>query len=134
MQEILSRAFSLGSSIRAILLSTTEGVPLGRVYAHAATPASEQTPTRRDDQDDSVRDDALASIESIWAPAAKQIPALGLEKLQQVTAIYDHGILCHVYESPLVRTLSDRQGLRLVFVAKHSHRVTGYFYSLWPRL
>lgn len=52
-----------------------------------------------------MNEDVLASMESIWAPPAfsKQIPVLGLGKqLQQVTAIYDHGTLIHVYQIPVV--------------------------------
>ena len=46
--------------------------------------------------------DVLASIESVWAPASKQFPVLGLDKLKQVTAIYDHGTLIHTYQAPMV--------------------------------
>ena len=86
LQQIMVRSNQSGANIRAILLSTTEGVPLGRVYA----------------SDQPLNEDVLASIESVWAPAAKQIPVLGLEKLKQVTAIYDHGVLVHVYQGPMV--------------------------------
>jgi hypothetical protein len=86
LQQIVERANTSGASIRAILLSTTEGVPLGRVYANQP-----------------LNEDVLASIESVWAPASKQFPVLGLEKVHQVTAIYDHGVLMHVYLGPMVR-------------------------------
>jgi hypothetical protein len=100
LQGIVERANLRGASLRAILLSTTEGVPLGRVVVD-------------DDDDDTSRsnsssrrrwnEDVLASIESVWAPASKQFPVLALDKVQQVTAIYDHGTLVHVYQAPLVR-------------------------------
>jgi predicted regulator of Ras-like GTPase activity (Roadblock/LC7/MglB family) len=86
MQEIVERTSQSGAGIRAILLSTTEGVPLGRVYAG----------------DEPLNEEVLATLESVWAPASKQIPALGMEKVHQVTAIYDHGTLIHVYQAPVV--------------------------------
>jgi len=85
LQGIVERANLRGASLRAILLSTTEGVPLGRVVY------------------DELNDEVLASIESVWAPASKQFPVLGLDKVQQVTAIYDHGTLVHIYQAPMVR-------------------------------
>jgi predicted regulator of Ras-like GTPase activity (Roadblock/LC7/MglB family) len=89
LQQIIIRTNQAGAGIRAILLSTTEGVPLGRLYA----------------TDQPLNEDVLASIESVWAPASKQLPVLGLEKAQQVTAIYDHGILIHVYQTPVIVTI-----------------------------
>ena len=94
LQDILQQANLRGASIRAILLSTTDGVPLGRV------PLT-----------NTLNEEVLASIESVWAPASKQFPVLGLEKVKQVTAIYDHGSLIHVYQAPMVRcTLDARRG------------------------
>lgn len=87
LEEIIGRSNRAGAGIRVILLSTTEGVPLGRVYGG----------------DQPLNEDVLAAIESVWAPASKQFPVLGLEKLHQVTAIYDHGTLIHVYQAPVVR-------------------------------
>lgn len=81
LQEVVERTNKSNAGIRAILLSTTDGVPLGRVY---------------DDRQSPLNEDVLASIESVWSPASKQFPVLGLEKLHQVTAIYDHGTLVHV--------------------------------------
>jgi predicted regulator of Ras-like GTPase activity (Roadblock/LC7/MglB family) len=86
MQEIVERTSQSGAGIRAILLSTTEGVPLGRVYAG----------------DEPLNEEVLATLESVWAPASKQIPSLGMEKVHQITAIYDHGTLIHVYQAPVV--------------------------------
>jgi predicted regulator of Ras-like GTPase activity (Roadblock/LC7/MglB family) len=86
LQEIVERANRSAASIRAVLLSTTEGVPLGRVYA----------------TDEPLNEEVLASIESVWSPASKQFPVLGLDKVKQVTAIYDHGTLIHIYQAPLV--------------------------------
>lgn len=87
MQQIVERTSQSGAGIRVVLLSTTEGVPLGRVYA----------------SDEPLNEDVLASLESVWPPASKQIPVLGMGKVKQVTAIYDHGILIHVYQAPVVR-------------------------------
>ena len=88
LQEIVERTNHSAAGVQAILLSTTEGVPLGRVYGN----------------DQPLNEEVLASIESVWAPASKQFPVLGLEKLHQVTAIYDHGTLIHVYQAPVVST------------------------------
>ena len=85
LQEIVERANQRAAFVRAILLSTTEGVPLGRVIS-----------------DQTLNEDVLASIESVWAPASKQFPVLGLDKVKQVTAIYDHGTLVHIYQAPMV--------------------------------
>jgi Mitogen-activated protein kinase kinase 1 interacting len=91
LKEILNRANKSGGCIRVILLSTAEGVPLARVYADTSQPLSE---------------DVLSAIESIWAPASKQCPMLNMGKeVKTVTAIYDHGILLHVYQVPLVLTI-----------------------------
>jgi Mitogen-activated protein kinase kinase 1 interacting len=87
LKEIVERSNRSAAGIRVILLSTSEGVPLGRIFAN----------------DQPLNEDALASIESVWAPASKQFPVLGLDKVQQVTAIYDHGTLIHVYQTPVVR-------------------------------
>lgn len=92
---IIRRANQSGASIRVILLSTTEGVPLGRAYAAPEHDATAQI----------WNEDVLSSIETVWAPASKQLPLLGLEKAQQVTAIYDHGTLLHVYQAPVVVTI-----------------------------
>lgn len=86
MHELIRRSNQCGAQIHAILLSTTEGVPLGRVVV-VATPLNEEI---------------VASIESVWAPASKQFPVLGMGKVQQTTAVYDHGILIHLYQGPLV--------------------------------
>ena len=75
--EVVERANAAGGGILAILLSTAEGVPLGRVYANQTTPLNE---------------DILSSIESTWAPAPKSTPLLGLGKeARMATAISDHG-------------------------------------------
>jgi hypothetical protein len=89
LHQIVDRVNSCNGGIRAILLSTAEGVPLGRVYADANTPLNE---------------DVLSSIESTWAPASKQFPLLNMGKeVKMVTAIYDHGTILHVYQAPVVR-------------------------------
>lgn len=90
LQQIVQRANQSGGQIRVILLSTTEGVPLGRVY----------NPSSGSDQP--LNEEVLATIESVWAPASKQFPALGLDKVKQITATYDHGTLVHVYQGPMV--------------------------------
>jgi len=77
LYQIVQRANAAGGGILVILLSTAEGVPLGRIYANQTTPLNE---------------DVLSSIESTWAPASKSTPLLGLGKEARIaTAIYDHG-------------------------------------------
>lgn len=77
LHQVIERANTAGGGILVILLSTAEGVPLGRIYADRLTPLNE---------------DVLSSIESTWAPASKQFPLLGLGKEARIaTAIYDHG-------------------------------------------
>ncbi|CAB9504129.1 expressed unknown protein [Seminavis robusta] len=91
LQQILQRVNKCNGGIRVILLSTAEGVPLARVYADSSQPLNE---------------DVLSAIESTWAPASKQCPMLNMGKeVKTVTAIYDHGILMHVYQVPLVLTI-----------------------------
>lgn len=91
LASIIGRSNMSGASIRVILLSTTEGVPLGRAYAK--------------DCENLLHEEVLSSIETDWASPSKQLPLLGLEKAQQVTAIYDHGTLVHVYQAPVVVTI-----------------------------
>ena len=77
LHQIVDRVNASNGGIRVILLSTAEGVPLGRVYADRNMPLNE---------------DILSSIESTWAPASKQFPLLNMGKEARiVTAIYDHG-------------------------------------------
>lgn len=91
LQQIVERSNKCNGGIRVILLSTAEGVPLGRVYAESAS---------------SLNEDALTAMESTWAPAAKQCTMLNMGKeVKTVTAIYDHGVLLHIYQAPLVLTI-----------------------------
>ena len=101
--DIIEQSNLRGAAVRAILLSTTEGVPLGRVVMVA--PCDDQQQQEHNNSSSSSSNmnvDVLASIESVWAPASKQFPVLGLDKLKQVTAIYDHGTLIHTYQAPMV--------------------------------
>ena len=85
LRQIIERTNAANGGIRAILLSTAEGVPLGRV--HSST--SQQ-----------LNEDVLNSLESTWAPASKQFPLLNMGKEARiVTAIFDHGELRTVLES-----------------------------------
>jgi hypothetical protein len=77
LHQIVHRVNACNGGIRAILLSTAEGVPLGRIYA---------------DQNAPLNEDVLSSIESTWAPASKQFPLLNMGKeVKTVMAVYDHG-------------------------------------------
>lgn len=79
LHQIVQQSNLSGGGIQVILLSTAEGVPLGRVYSDRNAPLNE---------------DVLSSIESTWAPASKQFPLLNMGKeARTVTAIYDHGTL-----------------------------------------
>ena len=81
LHQIVERVNACNGGIRAILLSTAEGVPLGRIYADNNTPLNE---------------DVLSSIESTWAPASKQFPLLNMGKeVKTATAVYDHGRCCY---------------------------------------
>eukprot|EP00934_Nitzschia_sp_Nitz4_P009431 Nitzschia sp. Nitz4//scaffold1_size375055//287973//288605//NITZ4_000312-RA/size375055-exonerate_protein2genome-gene-0.111-mRNA-1//-1//CDS//3329541153//9421//frame0 len=91
LHEVVERCNLANGGICAILLSTTEGVPLGRVYA---------------DQRPELNEDVLNALESTWAPASKQFPLLEMGKeAKVVTAIYDHGTIFHVYQAPVVVTI-----------------------------
>lgn len=93
LQLIIERSNASGGGIRVILLSTAEGVPLGRVYSSAdhASPLDEEV---------------LSNIESTWAPASKQFPLLHMGKeVKVVTAIYDNRTIFHIYQAPVVVTL-----------------------------
>eukprot|EP00527_Entomoneis_sp_CCMP2396_P001094 CAMPEP_0198146376 /NCGR_PEP_ID=MMETSP1443-20131203/29100_1 /TAXON_ID=186043 /ORGANISM="Entomoneis sp., Strain CCMP2396" /LENGTH=199 /DNA_ID=CAMNT_0043810321 /DNA_START=157 /DNA_END=753 /DNA_ORIENTATION=- len=114
LQEVVKLCNRGGAELRAITLSTTEGVPLGRVYGEHETHLNEET---------------LTLLETVWAPASKQLPVLGLDnsknsnnnnnkaqnqtttknnsnasKMIMITAMYDHGILVHLYLAPIVVT------------------------------
>jgi len=51
LQQIVERSNKCSAGIRVILLSTAEGVPLGRVYADTSQPLNEEV---------------LSAIESTW--------------------------------------------------------------------
>jgi hypothetical protein len=79
LHEIIERVNLSSGGIRVILLSTAEGVPLGRAYS-------------KEDRDNPhvLNEDVLSNIESTWAPASKQFPLLNMGKeVKMVTAIYD---------------------------------------------
>jgi len=93
LQLIVERANAVGGNIRVILLSTAEGVPLGRVYSSS-------------DEASRLDEEVLSNIESTWAPASKQFPLLNMGKeIKVVTAIYDNRTIFHVYQAPVVVTL-----------------------------
>ena len=109
IHEIMDRCNGGGGSIIALLLSTTEGVPLGRVYErNSLTALNTTTMTNTNNNNNTAsaattNEDVISSIESIWSPASKQIPILGLNKLKQVTAMYEHGTIIQIYQAPMVR-------------------------------
>lgn len=101
LHQIVHQSNAAGGGIQAILLSTAEGVPLGRVYANRDTPLNE---------------DVLSSIESTWAPASKQFPLLNMGKEARiVTAMYDHGtfILLAVFFAPLYFSMTTTRDVYL---------------------
>jgi hypothetical protein len=78
LHEIIERANACGGSIRVILISTAEGVPLGRAYSST-------------DREIPLNEEVLSNIESTWAPASKQFPLLNMGKeVKIVTAIFDN--------------------------------------------
>jgi len=89
LHELVHRVNACDGGIRVILLSTSEGVPLGRIPAH----------------DCDLQESLLNSLESTWAPAPKQLSLLKMKKISQVTAVYETATLMHLYYSPVVVTL-----------------------------
>lgn len=90
LHELIERVNACDGGIRVILLSTSEGVPLGRILK---------------DGDDALAEDLLRSLESTWAPAPKQLPLLQQGKIQCVTAEFSNATILHLYEAPVVVTL-----------------------------
>lgn len=92
---MVDRVNSCGGGIQVVLLSTSEGVSLGRVAATT------------DGGDDMLwNEEVLANLESTWAPPSKQFPLLQQGDVATVTAQYDQLTLIHVYSlTPVVATL-----------------------------
>jgi hypothetical protein len=88
LKEIVEASNLRGASIRAILLCTTDGAPLGRVVATA-----------------NLADEVLLNLESTWSPPNKSLSMLTMGKVHQITASYNHGCVVHLYQIPIVRTL-----------------------------
>jgi Mitogen-activated protein kinase kinase 1 interacting len=88
LESLLYRVNSCGGGIQVVLLSTSEGVSLGRwcLIPHWS-------------------DEILSNLESTWAPQGKQIPLLQMGEAKSVTAYYDQLTLMHVYFTPVVVTL-----------------------------
>jgi hypothetical protein len=89
LKEIVEASNLRGASIRAILLSTTDGAPLGRVLATSCS---------------SLADEVLLNLESAWSPPNKSLGMLTMGKVHQITASYNHGCVVHLYQTPIVRT------------------------------
>jgi hypothetical protein len=94
LRQLVERINSSGAGVSVVLLSTSEGVPLARVYAEG--------------HEDQWSEEVISSIESTWAPAAKQFPLLNLGEVRVVTAMYDQISLLHVYLTPVVRIKNHR--------------------------
>lgn len=90
LEQLLERVNACDGGIQIILLSTSEGVPLGRIPAQSGVELTETT---------------LSSLESTWAPAPKQLLLLKMSKLKKVTAYYETATVLHLYYSPVVVTL-----------------------------
>jgi Mitogen-activated protein kinase kinase 1 interacting len=88
LQSVVARVNACGGGIQIVLLSTSEGVSLGRLCLSP-------------DWDDEM----LANLESTWAPPGKQLPLLQQGEAQSVTAYYDQLTLMHIYLTPVVVTL-----------------------------
>lgn len=97
LHELVKRVNACDGGIKVILLSTSEGVPLGRI------------PSNDNDMDESV----LSSLESTWAPAPKQLSLLKRKRIQRVTAMYENVTLMQFYYSPVVVTLVVTQNSNL---------------------
>lgn len=96
LESLTNRINSSGGGIQVILLSTSEGVSLGRVLV-----------------DQSWSDDLLGNLESKWASPAKQFPLLGEGDVKTVTAYYNSVTVMHIYDNALapvvVTILLDKQ-------------------------
>jgi len=89
LESVINRVNDCGGGIQVVLLSTSEGVSLGRIV---------QQPTI-------LGEELLANLESTWAPPSKQFPLLQSGDVQTVTAHYDQLTLVHVYKfAPVVVT------------------------------
>jgi len=79
--------------ILALLLSTSDGVPLARSSGSSSS--------------EPISEDILQIMETVWATlpsgASHHLRLLGNE-VKMATAFYDTGILIHVHYSPLVAT------------------------------
>ncbi|KAL7560736.1 hypothetical protein ACA910_020986 [Epithemia clementina (nom. ined.)] len=110
LQQVVQLCNQSSGEVRAITLSTMEGVPLGRVYGdlrvqHEASRVTADPTSSSSLPSPPLNEETLSLLETVWAPPSKQLPVLGLDKVQTITAIYDHGILVHLYWSPLVITV-----------------------------
>lgn len=85
LESTVRRVNGCGGGIQVVLLSTFEGVSLGRVCV--STDWDEET---------------LANLESTWAPPGKQFPLLQLGEARSVTAYYDNLTLVHIYLTHVV--------------------------------
>ena len=120
VQEVIHQSNLSMASVRCILLSTTEGVALGRVFAE-----------EYNNDMNLLNEEVIESIESVWAPASKHFPMLGLDKIQYATAFYDHGVLMHVYfQAPLVSQLYERTNIARLFIL--TYFLIDCNNSLWP--
>jgi hypothetical protein len=90
LHELVDRSNAGGGGIRVILLSTSEGVPLGRIIGEGG-----------------LEESTLSSLESTWAPAPKQLSLLlGKQaRVKSVTAMYETATLVHLYITPVVVTI-----------------------------
>mmetsp|Transcript_21923 Transcript_21923/g.50508 ORF Transcript_21923/g.50508 Transcript_21923/m.50508 type:complete len:204 (-) Transcript_21923:238-849(-) len=117
LQDVVKLCNQSGAQLRAITLSTTEGVPLGRVYSHH---------NNHDDHGDgssTMNEETLMLMETVWAPPSKHLPILlgnsnnnnnnnnnnnsnnsaaKSSRPLTTTAIYNHGCLVHVYWAPVM--------------------------------
>eukprot|EP00525_Craspedostauros_australis_P005452 CAMPEP_0198120408 /NCGR_PEP_ID=MMETSP1442-20131203/28954_1 /TAXON_ID= /ORGANISM="Craspedostauros australis, Strain CCMP3328" /LENGTH=168 /DNA_ID=CAMNT_0043779055 /DNA_START=108 /DNA_END=614 /DNA_ORIENTATION=- len=100
VRQTIDRVNKAGGGIRVILLTTAEGVPLGRFYAP--------------DQAASLPPDVLTNLEAMWAPPSKQLPLLNLgNETKAITAMYEHATIIHLHQSPVVVTIILQPGSNL---------------------
>ena len=89
LEDLIDRVNTCDAGVNVILLSTSEGVPLGRVYSGNWR----------------VDEETLGNLETTWAPASKLFPMLQAGEIRTVTAIYEQVTLLHIYTPPVVVTL-----------------------------
>ncbi|ETV94938.1 hypothetical protein H310_11584 [Aphanomyces invadans] len=104
MEEKLHALLDRYEDLAAILVSTSEGVPLLKVE-------HEENPSDKDDG--STFEYAETVLPSVFAAAAEQAGKLKFGSVSAITCFFDSTALLHINHMPLVITLIAAQGASL---------------------